>query len=400
MVAQVRRFNRTVTQRVGALDDHYLARGPAPRRGQGAVGDRRAGLRRPHAARRDSTSTPATSAGCCDPSSGPASSRLMPSDADRRVRTARLTAAGAGRAGRARPAQRRPGPVPARARSTSHSGSGSSPRWARSSGCSRRRWSRSTSSTRPAPRPALPATSTSPSSTAASTPASTRRRSLLADPDDCARPPALFVVAPLRGEPVGCGALQVPRRRAGRAQAHVGRPRRPAASASVDACWPSWRPRRGAGAAARPARHEPRRSPRRSPCTAPRATARSTRSTTSRTPTTGSRSTWSADSTPHDRRVGLTPITTCGVDPRPIGAVPEVPADVSGPSGTVGSWRVCRSRWHSSQPRSGSRVPYASMSVARRCSPPPTGRPTATSPCPTPSTPGSASPAGPRASPR
>ena len=38
-VDQVRRFNRTVTERVGALDERFLG-GPAPRRGAAAVGDR------------------------------------------------------------------------------------------------------------------------------------------------------------------------------------------------------------------------------------------------------------------------------------------------------------------------------------------------------------------------
>ena len=40
MVSQVRRFNRIVTQRVGALDDRFLATRPAARRGAAALGDR------------------------------------------------------------------------------------------------------------------------------------------------------------------------------------------------------------------------------------------------------------------------------------------------------------------------------------------------------------------------
>jgi DNA-binding MarR family transcriptional regulator len=93
MVEQVRRFNRTVTQRVGALDDHYLARdrplaearvlweiGPEGCEVRGLRA--RLGLDSGHASRllraleRDGMVT------------------VVASDRDRRVRTARLTPAG------------------------------------------------------------------------------------------------------------------------------------------------------------------------------------------------------------------------------------------------------------------------------------------------------------------
>ena len=111
MVAQVRRFNRIVTQRVGALDDRFLARDRPLGRGPAAVGDRRRRARRALPARRldlDSgylsrllRSLEAAGLVTVEPSG------VRPAGADRPADRTRD-----GRAGRARPAQRRAGRVP------------------------------------------------------------------------------------------------------------------------------------------------------------------------------------------------------------------------------------------------------------------------------------------------
>ena len=134
MIDQVRRFNRTVTQRVGALDDAFLARGRPL--GQARllweigpdgrdVRDLRARL---------------------DLDSGYLSRLLRAlehdglvtvevNEADGRLRTARLTATGAGRTSRARPPLRRGRRLAARAAHRGGSAAGSSSRWPRWSGC-------------------------------------------------------------------------------------------------------------------------------------------------------------------------------------------------------------------------------------------------------------------------
>ena len=146
-------------------------------------------------------------------------------------------------------------------------------------------------STRPRPRPALHERVLRRAGQPVRARVRPRHGSLPADPDEMRPPAGVFLVATLHGEPVGCGCAEVPRRRARRAEAHVGRP---------DRAWPRGRPptarrARAPGRRARqprdPARDERSASPRRSRCTARVATARSTLSTGSPTPTTGSRRT-------------------------------------------------------------------------------------------------------------
>ena len=57
-------------------------------------------------------------------------------------------------------------------------------------------------------------------------------RSISADAEELSEPAGLLLVARLRGEPIGCGALKLHGRRAGRDQAHVGRAEPRAGSAS------------------------------------------------------------------------------------------------------------------------------------------------------------------------
>ena len=113
MVADVRRFNRTVTERVGALNDRYLAR-------ERPLGEARVlweigpeGCERAGPCARASSSTPATSAACVRSLEADGLVAVAPATADRRTRVARLTARRPGRAGAARRAQRRPGRVAA-----------------------------------------------------------------------------------------------------------------------------------------------------------------------------------------------------------------------------------------------------------------------------------------------
>ena len=94
LLGDVRRFNRTVTEHIGVLADHFLGRGLNPGRGPPALGDRARGQRAAHPCGPGSASTPATSPGWCAASPTRGLVTVVPSPADRRSRLARLTKKG------------------------------------------------------------------------------------------------------------------------------------------------------------------------------------------------------------------------------------------------------------------------------------------------------------------
>ena len=105
------------------------------------------------------------------------------------------------------------------------------------------------------------------------------------------RPPAgRFFVAYLHGEAIGCGAGQAPRRNAMRDQAHVDLPGARGLGLGRRLLETSRRRALESGARGRAHRDESSPAPRRSRSTARPAGSRCRRSTTSRSPTTGSRS--------------------------------------------------------------------------------------------------------------
>ena len=110
-----------------------------------------------------------------------------------------------------------------------------------------------------------------------------------AEPHEVRWPVGAFVVVYLRGEPVGCGAVkhhpgEVP------TSSGCGSPSRPAGSASAAGCSSTWRASRASAARARSGSRPATCWARRSRCTARPATPRCRRSMTSRLRTGGSRS--------------------------------------------------------------------------------------------------------------
>ena len=207
LVDGVRRFNRTVTQRIGALDDAFLARVPSAGRGAGAVGDRPAG--RDVRALRERL----------DLDSGYLSRllrglerdglvRVEPSAADGRVRTARLTEAGqAERAALDRLSDDAAAALLAplsggqRTRLVDRDGRGR----AAPDGLGGRRRAVPARGTRT---PGSACTPTSPSWPGGSTRGSIPARSSSAADAEMTPPAGVLLVATLHGEPVGCGALK------------------------------------------------------------------------------------------------------------------------------------------------------------------------------------------------
>ena len=198
---------------------------------------------------------------------------VVPGAADRRARTARLTAGRARRARRARPAQRRARALVPRAADRGPARASRRGACATSSACSRR--ARRDPGGRPGPpgRPAVP-------------PLLLRRaraplRRALRPVDgldrraarDSGRRSGSSSIAYLRDAPIGCGALK---HFAGgvRHQAHVGRRVGPRARDRPAAPRRARDARRRRTATARSAWRRTARSPRRSRCTAPPATSR------------------------------------------------------------------------------------------------------------------------------
>ena len=219
----VRRFNRTVTQRVGALQTGYLARDRSARRVARAVGDRRR-----------TVATSATLRAALDLDSGYLSRLLRTLEAaglvrdraergDRRVRTARLTPRGP--AERALLDERSDALACVAARAARPTGSAPGSRGDgdgraaahRRPGRDRRRGPGERR------RPVLPRAPTSPSSTRRFDAGFDPAASIPADADELRPPAGLLLLARLRGRAGRLRRAEAPRRRAGRDQADVGR---------------------------------------------------------------------------------------------------------------------------------------------------------------------------------
>ncbi len=273
MVAQVRRFNRRYTQRVGALEDAVPRPRPAARRGPGAVGDRRrrAGRQGAAPAARPRLGLPQPAA----PLVGGDGARHRRAEHGRPARAHRSPdGGGSGRAGGARPAQRRAGGLgprtavvaPARAAGAG-AGRGRAPAGRRPRG---HRGDR--------PRPAGGAVVPAGLLRRARPPVRHRLRSGAGPADRGGRHAAAGGRVPRRhpaGRARGVRRPQVPPRRGGRAQAPVGRRLGPGPRGRAAAGRPGWRstPRPTARPWSGSTRTRP--SPRPSPSTRASGTARS-----------------------------------------------------------------------------------------------------------------------------
>ena len=160
--------------------------------------------------------------------------------ADSRLRTARLTAAGQAE----RAELDRLSDAAAAAPRSAHradSAADSSPRWPWWSGCWPPRRSRSACAIRGTPTRGTACGPTSRSCPAASTAASTRPRSISAADHEMTAPAGLFLVATLHAEPVGCGALKLRPARPRRSSGCGSPPESPRLGLGAG-CWPNWRP--------------------------------------------------------------------------------------------------------------------------------------------------------------
>ena len=146
-----------------------------------------------------------------------------------------------------------------------------------------------------------------------------------APPHELRPPHGVLLLARLHGEVVGCGGLKGLGRPASESSGS-GSTTPCAASASAGACSPSWRPARRRPAPAPCGSTRTATSPRRSRCTGAPATSRSRRSTTSRSRTTGSRR--SSDG----RGLHLVQAVAERVDERPVLVVGEGVGDMGRPA--------------------------------------------------------------------
>ena len=195
-----------MTQRVGALDDHFAGRDRPLGEARvlweiGADGSEvralraRLGLDSGHLSR---LLRSLEAAGLIT---------VTPGEHDQRVRVARATPAGLAEL---RELDRRSDALAASLLEPLRppSASGSPPPCATSSGCSPQRWSRSPTPTPSTPTRASASAPTSPSWSAAAARRSTRSSAAPPSRDELRPPNGELVVAYLRAEPVGCGALK------------------------------------------------------------------------------------------------------------------------------------------------------------------------------------------------